>query len=275
MNEVEASFAQSGVDEPLDLKSALRMQNSMVARNWPAVAVELDLFDRGLRLVSAFEFYLESVAVLASRTSKISPQVEADSIVQALLHGSWTALISAVHLALFGAHVDSVALIRSALEAAYHAEYFSTRPAEAVEWDSFGAIPDVRLFRKAFGAWTSIKKVKKAVDRQANPPGGLDQTFAELSTYGTHANPKTVGLRSISDMPRIVNAGFVSHGKVQFTKLCASRALHVLVYVLGQYADFYADHLKQNSDLASQIDAFKQDFADYGRLPFAPLSPLD
>lgn len=173
-----------------------------------------------------------------------------------LLHASWASLVSATRLALFGAQVDSFALTRGAFEATYHAEFFRLRPETFAEWDAAGLEIDLQKRARLVMLFARKFRVRSWLAKQ----DGLDREpfFVELSTFGSHANPMTVGLRVASPEPGVANLGFMSLGKPETIMLCASHALHVTGYMLSEFTDSFDVDLRESSDLWARHSAFQQ-----------------
>ncbi|MBI4494231.1 MAG: hypothetical protein HY690_15690 [Chloroflexi bacterium] len=178
-----------------------------------------------------------------------------------LLHAAWSSIINATRLALYGAHVDALNLVRAALEATYHAEYFRDHPSDAAEWDKAGLIVDFEDRRKFLEEFSKNKRVRWNVEQKYLPDRSLSRFFQELSTYGSHANPVTVALHLSSNMPGIANLGFLSVGRSEAMRLCASHILHILSYALCEFHDSFGHYLSQNPSLTATYQQFQRDLA--------------
>lgn len=254
-----SSHPEGGQPPPLGtLRDAFSIQDKLVQQNAPVVQAELMLIDRGLAL--AFEVAALLEADDAPRRALTSRNVSiSDMVIRGLLYGARAALVSAVRLFLYGAHVDSQALIRSAFEATYHANYFRLIPADVDEWIKLGEIVDTDEFSVQHDKWQRDHRPRGNVEQLEAGSNTLRRVFRERSSYGTHANPKTAGLRLVSDLPRMANGGYASTGNTGFARICAMHTVRVLQYVLSEYSDGFGGHLSQDTALASRLATFDSD----------------
>jgi hypothetical protein len=68
-------------------------------------------------------------------------------------------------------------------------------------------------------------------------------------------------LRSVSDLPRMGNLGFVSAGSPEFTRICAKHALWLLRYVVSEYRDSLPSYLAGAPELCQAATQFDKDVA--------------
>ena len=241
------------------LRELFTRQEGVVGRNLAAAPDYFRLIERGLVLGWAITVHLNGPSIVVLRRSK-SPTIQVpETITMNLLHSAWSGLVNATRLMMYGAHCDSLALIRSAYEAVYHAEYFRHNPSDAVEWDHAGHIVDLEKRRQCIAAFNRKRRVRQWLGTHIGEAPSRERMFSELSTYGTHANPITVGLRLSSNLEGVGNLGFLSVGKVQATQLCASHCLHILIYALSEFFDGFPDYLAVDTTLRTTYDALEQD----------------
>ena len=241
-----------------DLGDLFARQDGAIARNLASNPETFSLVADGLKIGLAITMFLNEGRALARRLSRPADRRGTEQAIANLLHAAWAALVTATRLALYGAQVDSFALTRGAFEAAYHAEYFRHKPEDFVEWDKAGQITDLYARATMVDAFAQRHHVRRWLDTN----DGLDRRrmFVELSTYGSHANPMTVGLRLSTPIPGAANLGFVSIGKPESVRLCALHALHVLAYVLSEFGDQFAIDLEQNAELMKSCELFRERF---------------
>lgn len=229
----------------------------MIASNCDAARTEFDLLERGLVPGFAVTLWLNEGHIVEQRCDKPLDISMAETICINLLHAAWSSLVNATRLSLYGAHVDSLGLVRAALEAAYHAEYFCDHPEDALAWDEAGKVEDLEQRRTLIRKCDSDKRVRSKVEAKYAPDKSLSRFFYELSTYGAHANPATVSLRLSSGTPGVANLGFISVGKLEATQLCANHILHTLSYVISTYRDGFSDYLNENHQLVARVEEFE------------------
>lgn len=247
--------------EMKSLSEFLAIQESVASWHADAARSEFDLIERGLILGWSVTLYLNDGPILDERKAKAPEASMPETIRANLLHAAWGSLVNATRLALYGAHVDSLNLARAAFEAAYHADYFRDHPEDAAEWDRCGSVKDLMGRRKCIDEFQRTKRVRRVVGQKYKPEDSMERFFAELSTYGTHANPVTVALRLSSPVDGVASLGFTSVGRPEATKLCASHILHTLAYVLSEYHDGFADYLAQNETLTATYQEFEAELA--------------
>ena len=259
------STEESGAWEPStaaigSLAEMFGMQDRWMQSNWAKAPAEFALIERGLVLAFDVTMWLHDEPV-ASQRKATSPDVQdPETICADLLHAACGSLVSATRLALAGDAVDALALTRVAFEAVYHAEYFRLHPAEALEWDKIGATLDVYDIRNALRAFEQGKHVRETIRQQYGGPGGShDAFFVELSTYGTHINPKTVSMRLSVPGPNRGNLGFVSDGLLERPLLCADRILNVVLYTVSEFLDGLGHYISLNAPLAAAVGQFQDD----------------
>ena len=139
-------------------------------------AIELGLvhgWDANLRLASA--------ELVAKRQAKPANVLQAETIRINLLHAVLCSLVSATRLCLAGAHVDGLTLLRSGLEAAYFAAYFSDHPEAALEWDKVGDLPSLRDRREFIDKFDRKRHVRKQVELTTRTDS-ISRLYYELST---------------------------------------------------------------------------------------------
>lgn len=239
------------------LEDLFTAQDRSVRFNRAQAQAAFGLIERGLVLGWQIATHINTGDVLADRKAKNAAEATPETIRANLLHSAWSGLVSATRLTLYGAFVDALALTRSAFEAAYHAEFFRDRPADAIEWDGCGQITNLADRRKCIDDFTRSHGVRNHVDQKY--AGSVDPFFFELATFGTHANPVTVGLRMSSHLQGVSNLGFASAGKAEAPKLCAHHVLHTLGYVLSEYNDGFGSYLGRNPSLFQSYSSFVQD----------------
>ena len=224
-------FDTAGVDSLADL--FIRQDNASL-RNWQEARPEFELTERGLILGWAITLWLNEDPILPQRKAKAPEVSDPETICINLLHAAWSGLVNATRLALYGAHVDALNLIRSAFEATFHAEYFRDHPSNAIEWGKAGQITDLDARRVFISRFERKKQIRQSVEKKYLPDRSLSRGYHELSTFGTHINPITTFLRLSSNIQGIANLGFMSVGKSEATRLCAIRILHILRYEIGR-----------------------------------------
>jgi hypothetical protein len=136
------------MDEPLysSLQDIFAIQDGVVATNQRAAQARIELIERGL--IHGFNIiaHLESPNVMNQVEGLPPDALASHGIIKNLLHSALATDVSAVRLTLQGMYVEAFTLIRSAFELTYHAEYFRTRPREALEWDQLGQVIDLKTF---------------------------------------------------------------------------------------------------------------------------------
>lgn len=236
-------------------------QDGAVQRNYEAAKTEFDLIERGTIIGWACTLALNADPVLSQRRAKAPNDATAETIFINLLHAAWSGLVNATRLALYGAHIDALNLTRWAFEATYHAEYFRQHPADALEWDKTGHILDLDDFHAAIEAFRRAKGIRADLDKRYAGLGGVSLTrlHRELSSYGTHPNPKTVGLRLASPVRGRARLGYMSVGYAQATRLTASHILHIVGYLLSEYFDGCGPLLAARPEIFAAYKAFQDD----------------
>lgn len=240
------------------LAEVFSRQDYAVQCNYEAAQVEFSLVERGAVLGLAVTLWLNEDSILSQRQAKPVQESTSETIFINLLWAAWASLVDATRLALFGAHIDALALTRSAFEAAYHAEYFRDHPADAIEWDQAGRITELGKLHEFINKFNREKKVLSYVDCKY-PGQSLRDFYRELSTYGTHINPKTVALRLASQVREKPRLGFMSWGYTEAPRLCANYILHTLGYVLSEYFDACGAYLNENADIVTAYEEFQRD----------------
>lgn len=256
--ESERSDPTAGVGSLADL---FARQESATARNWEAARDEFGLIERGLVLAWHCTLCINEDPILSKRRANPDAVAAPETICANLLHAAWSSLVNATRLALFGAHVDALNLTRAAFEAVYHAEYFRDHPSEALDWDRCGSLTELDAISKCIEDFSKAKRVRWSLEQKYAPHASLTRFFKELSTYGSHANPKTVGLRLSSHEPGVANLGFVGVGRTEATRLCASHILHVLSYALSEFEDSFSAYLVQHPEVLSTYRDFQRDLS--------------
>lgn len=244
----------------INVEELYQRQDHAVTRNREATSREFGLIERGLVLGWAFTDYLHTPDILAQRSDLPEQLSVPENVCANLLHSAWCILVSASRLTLWGAHVDALTLVRSSFELAYHAEFFRHKPELAAEWDAAGQITDFEERRAYIDKFS--RKIRPWLEEQDDPDRTRTRLYRDLSTYGTHANPATVGLRMSSGEPGVANLGFMSVGKSEATRLCAIHDLHVLMYVLSEFVDRFTSYLSQSSDLIASYESLRRDWED-------------
>jgi len=243
------------------LTEMFTLQDKWQQSNWEQAPAEFVLIERGLVLAFDLTFWInEDLAVVATRKALPSSRGVPENVGANLLHAAFGTLVSATRLSLFGDFVDAFSLARTAFEAVFHAEYFRDHPDRAFDWNQIGLVTDVFDVRKQLNKFESKEKIRIAV-RDKYADGSHDRFFVELSTYGTHINPKTVGLRLGTPRPNAGNLGFVTAGYTEAPVLCASHILHVLAYALSEFRDTFKGYLaNSNASLESALNQFEADW---------------
>ena len=261
--------------EPRSLGDLFARQDGVANRNIAVAVVEFRLIERGLLLGLSFTYWLNEDPILAERKAKPPHDGKRETIGINLLHAAWSILMNATRLTMYGAHVDALGLIRSALEATCHAEYFRDHPAEVAEWSRMGRMTDLDERAAAYIAFQRSKRVLQSVEAKYAPDRSLSRLFRTLSTFGPHPNPMTVGLRLSSDVPGRANLGFISVGKPQATRLCAVYVMDGVAYMLSEFRDGSPDYLARNANLVQSLDGFERDYAAYRACAPRELSLLE
>jgi hypothetical protein len=246
------------MDEPLysSLQDIFAIQDGVVATNQRAAQARIELIERGL--IHGFNIiaHLESPNVMNQVEGLPPDALASHGIIKNLLHSALATDVSAVRLTLQGMYVEAFTLIRSAFELTYHAEYFRTRPREALEWDQLGQVIDLKTF--AEGIFKIDRKVRRALTKEYGHD--FARHYRELCTFGSHTNPRTVYMRTQSGLPRFGNVGFASAGKVEAPVHCAGQVLHGLRHSLSELHDSFSHYLDEHlslewGTLANDIDS--------------------
>lgn len=246
----------------INVEELYQRQDHAVIRNREAAPREFELIERGLVLGWRFTDYLHTDEILAQREELPDQLSIPENVCANLLHSAWSILVSATRLTLWGAHVDALTLVRSSFELAYHAEFFRHKPELVAEWDAAGKLTDLEERRIYIQKFSHKYDIRRWLEEQDDPDRTRTRLYGELSTYGTHANPATVGLRMSSGEPGVANLGFVSVGKSEATRLCAIHTLHVLMYGLSEFVDRFGHYLSQTSDLMASYESLRRDWED-------------
>lgn len=248
-------------------------QDQVQGENWRQAPAEFALIERGLTLGFDLTVWLverhKQIARDAGSDADLEPppDVLRPAVIRAnLLHAAFVTLVSATRLVLFGDVIDALALTRTAFEAVFHAEYFRDHPAALREWDQIGSVLDVLEVQRRVGDFNGKHDgVRKRVRARYTGEAGesFDRVFAELSTFGTHINPKTVGLRLGTSRPQAANLGFLSVGYSERPLLCASLVLGILRYALSEFRDGFGAELAHAPALGALLTRFEADEAAY------------
>lgn len=219
------------------LLDAFLMQDRSIPRNAQLAIEEFGLIDQalsnGLELIAR----VNDPDVFHSRSAQPEDAHASETVTINLLTSAIYTLVSSTRLTLSGNHVDALTLLRSAFEASYYAEYFRHNPSEALKWDSIGKIEDLRERQKFVEE--HFRHVRNNLEGRDDPDRTRTRFYRELSSYGPHPTPAVVAARMSSDHAStgIANLGFVSTGKINATRLCASHTLHILMYALSEFFD--------------------------------------
>jgi len=242
------------------LSQMFALQDQCQPLNRERASAEFVLIERGLSLAFDLTFWLnDDPQIVAKRKALPNTTAIPENVGANLLHAAVGSLVSATRLCMFGDFVDALSLARTAFEAVVHAEYFRDHPHRAAEWNQVGAVTDVFEIRKQLKKFEDKEHVRGAV-RSKYSDKSHDRFFAELSTYGTHVNPKTVGLRMATPLAGAGNLGFVAAGYAEAPALCASHILHVLAYALSEFEDTFRDYLASNASLRIALRQFDSDY---------------
>ena len=146
----------------LGLSDLFARQDAVVPRNYTAASSMMPLIERVL-----------STALDVTVAVNDRPELGAaapDARVRAnLLHAATAGLVTMTRLALFGDHVDAMAIGRLAFENAYHAEFFRHRPDLAVEWDRSGQETDLDTRRKLIEEFNREHQVRPYLEERDDP----------------------------------------------------------------------------------------------------------
>lgn len=242
--------------QPASISELFALQDGVVAQNRAAASAEFASIERGLLVGLQVTMFLNEGSALVARRAKADAAARSENICINLIHSAWSSLVDATRLVLWGAYVDGMALVRNGLEATFLCEYFFDHPADAVGWDQIGSILDVLDIQKALQQFENAKHPKRAIQLKYAADDSVKRLFAELSTYGTHANPKTVNLRLSSPIQGVANLGFVGTGRIEATRLGALRVLHTLRYVISLTTDYLSPYLALDPVIRRDIGDF-------------------
>ena len=232
-----------GVTPLRALNDFFRLQDTVVEKTLQTAAGDFGLISRGLALAFDLTVAFNDHDTVALRKTKAPDAVKAETVVANLLHASFSSLVNATRLALFGAHVNALALVRDAFEAAYHSEYFRLHPEAVERWDAAATIPDLDERRKYLEK--NFPNIRRTLEERDDPGRTRTALYRELCSYGAHINPATVGLRISVPTPAEVgmaNIGFTSVGKREATTICALHTLHVLMYGISEFFDAFGTY---------------------------------
>ena len=246
------------------------LQDGAMLRNRSAAPAEFDLIDRGLTLGFAITQWINDPPAATKRLQKSQEQFQAQAICANLLHGALSSLVSAVRLALYGTHVDSLALIRAAFEATYFADYFKRHEADATFWGKASEIKDFAKRRQYLLDFDRKKRVRQTLEEHYGE-SSMSDLFHHLSAFGPHATTDTVAMRMSSSSRNVANVGFASSGKAGATAICAKYILHITGYILSEFFEYLVEYIDDNLEI---IETYSRFCRDRERLPACPPDSL-
>ncbi len=247
-----------GPELPLGgITGIMAYQDAVIARNRADARNEFTYIERGLNLGWAIQVWLNGGTILARRCTLGSSSDTPETVRINLLHAAWSSLINATRLAFYGAHVDAATLIRFALESAYHAEYFTDHPSAVADWCKASDLPSLDERRKHVRDFdTRQGHIRRQIATGCRHDQNLEKLYYELCTYGSRANPMTVGLRLNREATDGANLGCLSFGLAHVTRRCALQILIVLEYTLALFRNGFPLYLNERRDLMSACSLF-------------------
>ncbi len=245
------SLARRGIAELFE------MQDRSMAANRAAIGVDFELLDDLLSLTIEVTLALQEPEIVAQRQSRPGG-FPSDPVRANLLHAAWGSLMSATRLTLFGDHMSALAVVRSAFEATFHAEYFRYEPAAASEYEEATVLKDRR--QRARRLRSLSDEALCWLKARDDPEGTRRQFFQELSTLGSHGNVAMAALKFASPTRERANLGFTSQGYDDRTRLCTFRIAHVAHYVLSELVEGYEEYLRAKPDVLSEFDRVTERF---------------
>lgn len=226
-------------DEPhiRNLAHLFSYQDGVVDANYQLAHASFGYVDKVLTLGWNAYLFLHGSTVLVQRQAVADLAHQSDPVIASLFLSGLASLTSSARLALFGDYLDSVALLRGAFEAAYHAEYFGYWPDEAREWerDALAPVANARV------NWD--RKILKRLMARDDPTQSRKQLYQEFSRYRVHSNVAAFPLRHASATPGVANLGFTSAGKRNAAEATGLRLAEVGCYLVSGLFEQYANYL--------------------------------
>lgn len=187
-----------------------------------------------------------------------------------LLNDAMGSLVNATRLLLFGAHPDSFALIRSALEACCYVEHFIYHPDKAefyMEMEGLlsksedSSALEINLQAALQKRGLNIGAVLRELEERSRQNArGL---YARLCKLGSHPSPKRVGLRLSPPNGAVlapVSMSTPGWSRANWTRGCASDMTAVAKYAVEMLFDHYPEWFAVNPTLIDRCKSLAHEY---------------